>query len=48
MNKDKSNDRKIKDLAKKDLIDLIEKKKNMKQLKSFLLPKDEDITKMRS
>ena len=46
MVEDKSNDQEIKDLAKKDLIDLIEKKEKYEnELKVFLLPKDEDDNK---
>ena len=46
MVKDKSNDQEIIDLAQKDLNELIEKnEKNEKDLKIFLLPKDEDDDK---
>ena len=46
MVKDKSNDQEIIDLAQKDLNELIEKnEKNEKDLKVFLLPKDEDDDK---
>ena len=46
MVQDKSNDQEIKDLAQKDLNDLIEKKeKHENDLKLFLLPKDEDDNK---
>ena len=43
---DKSNDQEIKDLAQKDLDELVEKKiKYENKLKIFLLPKDEDDNK---
>ena len=43
---DKNNDNEIKDMAKKDLIDMeLKKKKYENELKIFLLPKDEDDDK---
>ena len=46
MVQDKANDQEIKDLAQKDLNELIEKKENYENiLKLFLLPKDEDDNK---
>jgi protein subunit release factor A len=48
MMQDKTNDQEMIDLAQKDLNELIEKKrKNENDLKLFLLPKDEMMTKMR-